>query len=138
MPLNFSPGWDREKSRYAANYGDYQAFLDSFKETDIRRMIFDARLKYSHQWVKDFIRIANDPFSRERITLEQGTHQVENLQNGGFTIHFTGRDHYGLAYHFYVKQYFNKNVPTDPANGKPYIFEISFSQNRAIRSVYAS
>lgn len=128
MPLTFKPGWDREKTSYANKFGTYQGFLDAFREVDIRRMIFDARNKYSHQWVKDFIRIANDPFSRENIQLEQGTHQTENLRGGGYTIHFTGRDHYGLAFHFYVKQ---------QQNGTPYIFEISFSERGSIRSVYA-
>lgn len=127
MPLKFKPGWNMELRRYATRFGDYQAFLSSFDENSIRAALFGAQGRFNHNWVRDFIKIAMDPFSTADVWVEQGTHQEENLRAGGFCLHFTGRDQYGDAFHFYIKQ--------DNA-GRPIIFEITFRENRAFRSVY--
>jgi hypothetical protein len=42
---------------------------------------------------------------------------VETTKGGGFCLHFTGRDTYGFAFHFYIDQ---------QQNGTPRIFEITY------------
>jgi hypothetical protein len=72
-------------------------------------------------WVKQFIKDAKDIENKVRVvTIEQGTHQPEDLPSGGFTLHFTGRDADQVAFHFYVKQ-----LPT----GALRIFEITYMDN---------
>lgn len=127
MALKFKPGWNLELRRYALQYGDYQAFLNSFNEAAIARALFDAQGRFPHPWCQSLIAVSMDPFSRREFTVEQGSHQTENLRSGGFCLHFTGRDDNGHAFHFYVKQ---------KENGLPEIFEMSFKERGVFRSIY--
>ena len=104
--LTYRPGWNQEVARYADRFGSYQGFLSAFSSRDLERALFDGRGKFNDRWVREFIDVAMDPFNRERVvTIEQGAHQVESRNGGrGFCLHFTGRDHYGYALHFYLRQ----------------------------------
>jgi hypothetical protein len=118
MAITFKIGWNIEVKKYANKYGPYEAFLSSFDENAINKALFDAKNKFVDQWVNKFIDSAMDPFDKKNVvTVEQGTHQTENMQGGGFCLHFTGRDTYGFALHFYIDQ---------QANGLPRIFEITY------------
>lgn len=118
MAITFKPGWNREIISYASRYGQYRAFLSSFDEAAINRALFEARGKFNNQWAREFIKHAMDPFDqRNVVTIEQGTHQVEDTRGGGFCLHFTGRDTFGYAFHFYIDQ---------KLDGKARIFEITY------------
>lgn len=125
--IKYKPGWNLEIRSYANRFGAYQAFLSSFDENSINKAIFDAKGHFADQWIREFIDIAMDPFSPKVVTVEQGTHQAENMRAGGFCLHFTGRDHFGYAFHFYVKQ-----LPT----GLPRIFEVTYMDRGRPKSVY--
>ena len=118
MAITFKPGWNLQIRSYASKYGPYQAFLSSFDENTINRALFDSRNKFVDPWVNKFIDAAMDPFDKKSVvTVEQGSHQAENLSGGGFCLHFTGRDTDGYAFHFYINQ---------QQNGMPRIFEITY------------
>jgi hypothetical protein len=118
MSIVFKPGWNLQIRSYARNYGEYQAFLSSFDQNSINRALFEAQNKFNDQWITKFIGYAMDPFDTQNVvTVEQGTHQVETTKGGGFCLHFTGRDTYGFAFHFYIDQ---------QQNGTPRIFEITY------------
>ena len=120
MAINFKPGWNVQIKSYASKYGPYQAFLNSFDENAINRALFDAKNKFADRWVNEFIGYAMDPFDKSHVvTLEQGTHQTEDTRGGGFCLHFTGRDTYGFAFHFYVHR---------QADGIPRIFKITYER----------
>jgi hypothetical protein len=125
--IKYASGWNSEIASYANRFGSYKAFLESFDENSINVALCKAQSSFSDNWVKDLTKIAMDPFDNRTIWIEQGTHQAENLRSGGFCLHFTGRDNYGLAFHFYVKQ---------ALNGVPEIFEITFKRNGNFVSVY--
>ncbi len=124
--ITYKHGWRTQLTQYAIKYGQYQAFLSSFDENAINRALFDASNHFKDDWIQEFIAIAMDPFDSRKVTVEQGTHQTENLNGGGFCLHFTGRDWYNTAYHFYVKQ---------RKTGEAYIFEVSYSYRGQIYSV---
>ena len=113
MPLEFVHGWQHARPQYVQRYGNYQAFLRAFSENAIRRALFDARGHYRDRWIQRFLDIANDPFSRQDIMVEQGAHQAEDVRGGGFRLHFTGRDPDGVAFHFYVIQRNNATLRVD-------------------------
>lgn len=118
MAITFKSGWNQEIKSYANKYGTYQAFLSSFDENAINRAVFDAKNRFIDPWVNKFIDSAMDPFDKKNVvTVEQGTHQTENRGGNGFCLHFTGRDTYGYALHFYVDQ---------QSSGLPRIFEITY------------
>lgn len=104
MATIFKQGWDAEKGKYADKYGSYQAYLDCFDKNSILKALHDGIGHFAGQWVRNFLSIATDPYHDDDITIEQGTHQVEDTTGGGFCLHFTGRDNYGYAFHFYVVQ----------------------------------
>ena len=127
MALKFKPGWNLEIRRYATQYGDYQAFLNSFNEAAIARALFDAHGRFPHPWCQSLIAVSMDPFSPREFVVEQGAHQTENTNGGGFCLHFTGRDEYGDAFHFYIRQ---------KPSGQAEIFEMTFKERGRFRSVY--
>ena len=105
MPLTFLPNWKTAKPNYVQNYGDYQAFLDSMTENDVRNALQDATGKFPpivDAWV---LAVTGGNMA---ATVEQGSHQAENPKGGGdgFTIHFTIRVS-GKAHHCYLAQRMN-------------------------------
>ena len=117
--LIFKPGWNQPIPKYEEKYGEYKAFLDTLNEAAIRKAFVRAKGAFSNTWVKKFIdeALSQDP---PMVTIEQGSHQPENLKSGGFCLHFTGRDSDGYAFHFYIIQ--------DSA-GNPVIFEVTYRDN---------
>ena len=125
MALNFNPGWNAPIPRTVARHGEYQAFLDTLTTVLIEQAFSDANSHFADPLVADFIRTAVAS-STQVYTIEQGTHQPEDLVHGGFCLHFTGRNSAGLAFHFYIVQ--------NP-NGTPKIFEVTYvNANRQIVS----
>ncbi|WP_306350794.1 hypothetical protein [Flavobacterium sp. '19STA2R22 D10 B1'] len=129
MALTFKKGWNTAKPGYEKKYGQYQAFLDTLTETSIINAFKNARNHFSDHWVLEFIDIATSSSRTERVTIEQGTHQPEDTRGGGFCLHFTGRDNYNYAFHFYIIQ----NL-----DGTPKIMEISYRENNQTVSDYRS
>ena len=102
MPVTFKAGWKTAKPNYVANYGDYQAFLDSMTEDDVRKALKSAVGKFPpavDAWLQG---VDTGNMSAD---VEQGSHQTENPKGGGdgFTIHFTIRVS-GKASHCYLGQ----------------------------------
>jgi hypothetical protein len=126
VAITYKPLWNVEIQRYANKYGPYQAFLSAFNEVAINRAIFEAKGHFNDPWVKEFIDVAMDPFSKKIVTVEQGTHQTEDTVGGGYCLHFTGRDQYGYAMHFYIQQ---------SRTGQPQIIEITYMENGAPKSI---
>ena len=124
--LKFKPGWNSEIAKYVHQFGPYKAFLMTLNEAAISKALFDTSGHFNNQWVRELVKIAMDPFDRHEVVIEQGTHQAENLRSGGFCLHFTGRDTYGFAFHFYIRQ---------KMTGQAEIFEITYSDKGRIVSV---
>ncbi|OJX53977.1 MAG: hypothetical protein BGO88_09900 [Flavobacterium sp. 38-13] len=120
MALIFKKGWNEARKDYVKKYGKYQAFLDTLTESLIVGAFRNARNHFSDHWVLEFIDIATNPGRVEQVSIEQGSHQPEDLTGGGFCLHFTGRDNSGYAFHFYIIQ----NL-----DGTPRIIEISYREN---------
>ena len=130
MSLIFKANWNVAKPAYVEKYGDYQAFLASFNERDLRHAFLEAEAAtdFSDPTIKQLIATANSTAAGQSLTIEQGSHQPEDTVGGGFCLHFTGRLA-GKAYHFYVVQH--------PKTGKPLIFEISYMDKKQVVSDYA-
>lgn len=124
MALNFRPGWNAAIPRTVARYGEYQAFLDTLTTSLIEQAFRDANTHFADPVAADFIRTAVTS-NTQVYTIEQGTHQPEDLVHGGFCLHFTGRNTANTAFHFYI---------TQNQDGTPRIFEITYVSNGQIRS----
>lgn len=127
MGLIFKKGWNEARKDYVKKYGTYQAFLDTLTESLIVGAFRNARNHFSDHWVLEFIDITVNSNRVEQVSIEQGSHQPEDLKGGGFCLHFTGRDNSGYAFHFYIIQ----NL-----DGTPRIIEISYRENKQIVSDY--
>src|SRR4051812_5762241 len=102
MALTFKPDWKTAKPNYVAHYGDYQAFLDSMTEADVRDALRGACGKFQPDidaWMQG---VSNGTSS---ASVEQGSHQAEAPRTGGdgFTLHITLRVA-GKANHLYLGQ----------------------------------
>ena len=102
MPLTFDANWKVAKAHYVNKYGEYQAFLDSMTEDDVKKAVAGAAGKFPptvDAWV---LAVSGGTMN---ATVEQGSHQTENPKGGGagFTIHFTIRVN-GKANHCYLGQ----------------------------------
>lgn len=97
MAIQFAPGWDEYKRRYADN----QAYLDLFTEENVSAALWRSD-GYAGADLQALIDAAfkND---NETVTIEQGPHQPEDEQGGGFTLHVTARWQ-GQACHLYLVQ----------------------------------
>lgn len=124
MALNFRPGWNAPIPHTVARYGEYQAFLDTLTTLLIEQAFSEANSHFANPVAADFIRTAVAS-STQVYTIEQGTHQPEDLVHGGFCLHFTGRNAANTAFHFYV---------TQNQDGTPRIFEITYVSNGQIIS----
>lgn len=127
MGLIFKKDWNVARKEYVKKYGTYQAFLDTITESLIVSAFRNARIHFSNHWVLEFIDIAINPNRVEQVYIEQGSHQPEDLNGGGFCLHFTGRDNLGYAFHFYIIQ----NL-----DGTPRIIEITYRENKQTVSDY--
>lgn len=116
--IKYKPTWKTELRQWLAQSN--QAFINQFDENAINRAIAGARNHFPDKWCKEFIDISMDPFDTREVTIEQGAHQPENTKGGGYKLHFTGRDQYGFAFHFYLKQILS---------GALEISEISYMDN---------
>jgi hypothetical protein len=96
MTLKFASGWDEARARYQDN----QAYLDLFTEEQVSAAIWK-----SNGCGNNFQALINAAFKRDdkTVTVEQGPHQPENVQGGGFTLHVTPR-FAGYAWHLYLSQ----------------------------------
>jgi hypothetical protein len=117
MGIQFSNDWNVADPYYVRQYGEYQAFLDSFNKQQIMQALWSAAGHFSHPWVDEILNDALSSQGTHDVIIEQGTHQTESLRSGGFTLHFTMRNDRGRAYHLYVKQ---------RTNGSLYINEVSW------------
>ena len=102
MGLTFKPDWKTAKPSYVAKFGEYQAFLDSMTEGDVRNAIHGACGKFPPDidaWMQGVSKGTSDAF------VEQGSHQAEapKTGGGGFTLHLTLRVA-GKANHLYLGQ----------------------------------
>jgi hypothetical protein len=120
--LTFNQGWNTEIQSYANRYGPYKAYLETFDTNNIISALWDATGHFNDNWVRKLLMDAQDIHDEINIvTIEQGTHQPED-HNNGFKLHFTGRDADGVAFHFYVTQ----------ANNQPHICSITYKENGQI------
>ncbi|TMM54146.1 hypothetical protein [Sulfitobacter sabulilitoris] len=127
MTMTFSPGWAAPKiapvpvlppnpSNKKIKNRDYiiknnqkrqdgALFLTFFDETAVRNAVQRAVPKYNSAdgTIKGLL---NDMIgSAETITIDQGTHQVEDQDSGGFKLHFDARPASGSpCFHLYVQQ----------------------------------
>ena len=125
MALEFKNKWNEAIPKYVKKFGEYQAFLDTLNESAIRQAFARAEDQFTDTNVLALIRIANNSFNSEKLTIEQGSHQPEDLQGGGFCLHFTGRDSDGLAYHFYIIQ---------NSSGYPIIIRVSYRTDQIVNA----
>lgn len=125
MALNFKTGWDIALTKYVNKYGQYQAFLDTLTPLLIEQAFSDANSHFADPAAADFIRTVVAS-STEAYTIEQGSHQVEDLPNGGFCLHFTGRNSANVAFHFYIVQ----NL-----DGTPKIIKITYFDKKSKKLV---
>lgn len=102
MALTFAANWKTAKSNYTNKYGEYQAFLDSMTEDDVRKAIANTAGKFPSS-IEVWMLGVRD--GSANATVEQGSHQTENPKGGGdgFTLHFTLRVA-GKARHCYLGQ----------------------------------
>jgi hypothetical protein len=102
MPLTFAPDWKTARPNYVANFGEYQAFLDSMTEDDVKKAVSGAVGKFPP--IIDAWMLAVNGGTMN-ASVEQGSHQTEAPKQGGdgFTLHFTMRVN-GKAHHCYLGQ----------------------------------
>ena len=79
-------------------------FLTLFGETDVRNAIQKGHSSFNNAdgQVKDLL--SKMIGSSETITIDQGTHQEEDLVSGGFKLHFDARRPDNKCFHLYVAQ----------------------------------
>ena len=127
MAIIFKPKWNQEIKSYVKKYGEYQAFLNTLNEQMIKDAFIEAEKEFNDEAILSLIKIANNSDTTSNLIIEQGSHQPEDLENGGFCLHFTGRDSHKLAYHFYIMQ---RN------DGSIYIIRISYKgKDKKIRMI---
>jgi hypothetical protein len=79
-------------------------FLSIFNETDVRNAIQYAHAAFNNAPdVKGLLTMALG--STHTVTIDQGTHQDEDRNSGGFMLHFDARPPSGMpCFHLYVGQ----------------------------------
>jgi hypothetical protein len=122
MGVKFAANWKQADPYYTKKYGQYQAFLDSVNQQQIMQALWLAK---GHFLKLPAAEILNDASSTQDVTVEQGLHQTENLNSGGFTLHFTVRNSKGKAFHLYVAQ---------RDNGSIYVQEITWGGKGGFQS----
>lgn len=80
-----------------------QAFLACFNEQAMRSAVQGATSKFKHDTEVNQL-LADAIGTTNTITIDQGTHQAEDLPTGGFTLHFDARRSDNKCYHLYVGQ----------------------------------
>jgi hypothetical protein len=80
-----------------------EAFLACFNETDMRSAVQRAVAKFKHD--PEVNKLLLDAIGTGvTITIDQGTHQAEDVATGGFMLHFDARRPDGKCFHLYVGQ----------------------------------
>jgi hypothetical protein len=98
-------------------------FLTLFDETSVRNCIQKANASFKHDpEVNALLALAIG--TQGTVTIDQGTHQDEDVDTGGFKLHFdVRRPSDNLCFHFYIGQ----NL-----DGTLKIIEISYMNNGKI------
>jgi|SRR5690348_1138673 len=96
---------------------DGAIFLSVFNETDVRNAVQKAQGKFSGADIEIKTLLTNMIGSTVNITIDQGTHQAEDVSTGGFKLHFDARRPDNLCFHLYVGQ---------ENNGELKLTEVSF------------
>ncbi|MBI5014892.1 MAG: hypothetical protein HZB55_05295 [Deltaproteobacteria bacterium] len=126
MTMIFTPGWNQTKLGVVPILGptptkkqiknkayietnnqkrlDGAIFLTLFSETDVRNAIQKAQAKYNSADVGVKIMLTDMIGSAVTITIDQGTHQEEDVATGGFKLHFDARRPDNKCFHLYVGQ----------------------------------
>jgi hypothetical protein len=105
MGIKFNNNWKVADPYYTRRYGNYQVFLDSVNQQQIMQAFWLAAGHYSNFFIKDLLNDAAASQGQKDVIVEQGVHQAEDLNSGGFILHFTVRNRFNRAYHFYIKQW---------------------------------
>lgn len=92
------------KKENNAKREDGKVFLSIFNETDVRNAIQYAHAAFNNApEVKALLTMALG--SAHTVTIDQGTHQDEDRDSGGFMLHFDARPPSGApCFHLYVGQ----------------------------------
>ena len=78
-------------------------FLACFNETDMRGAVQGGVTQFKHD--PEVNKLLNDAIGKSvTITIDQGSHQAEDLASGGFMLHFDARRPDRKCFHLYVGQ----------------------------------
>lgn len=80
-----------------------EAFLACFSETDMRSAVNGALTKFKHDGEVNKL-LLDAVGTKVTITVDQGSHQAEDLSTGGFMLHFDARRPDNKCFHLYVGQ----------------------------------
>jgi hypothetical protein len=94
-----------------------QAFIACFNETDMRAAVQGAVSKFKHDGEVNQL-IMDAVGTGTTITIDQGTHQAEDVATGGFMLHFDARRPDKKCYHLYVGQETNGSLKVISASYK--------------------
>ena len=83
---------------------DGAIFLTLFNETDVRNAIQQAQGQYNNAHATIKTLLTEMIGSTVSITIDQGTHQAEDADGGGFKLHFDARRPDNKCFHLYVAQ----------------------------------
>ena len=125
MPMTFTAGWNKPNLSAVPVLGstptnkqvknkeyveknnqkrlDGAVFLTLFNETDVRNAIQKAGGKFKQQAAINSL-ITDMLGSAAAVTIDQGTHQEEDRDAGGFKLHFDARRADNKCFHLYVGQ----------------------------------
>lgn len=94
-----------------------QPFLACFGEADMRSAITSAVSKFKHD--SEVNQLLLDAVGKNvTITIDQGTHQAEDLASGGFMLHFDARRPDKKCFHLYIGQEMNGQLKIIEASYK--------------------
>ena len=96
---------------------DGAIFLTLFNETDVRGAVQKAQPKFNLADGSVKTLLGDMIGSAVNIVVDQGTHQEEDVDTGGFKLHFDARRPDNKCFHLYVGQ---------ESSGELKIIEISF------------
>ena len=125
MSMTFTPGWNAPKlapvpvlgpnpsnkqvknKTYVENNNqkrlDGAVYLTLFAETDVRNAVQKAVARYKKE--PAITTLLNDMIGVPvAIVVDQGTHQEEDRDSGGFKLHFDARRPDNKCFHLYVGQ----------------------------------
>ena len=105
---------------------DGAIYLTLFNEANVRKSIYGAKQKITSDL--NINSLLTDMLSVDKsITIDQGTHQAEDVDLGGFMLHFDARDSTSKCFHLYVGQ---------NDDGSLKIIEISYMDSGVKKAAY--